>query len=96
VALLESNYYGRAPQTEKVAAIRAPLLLHYAGIDEGVNATVPAFETALRNAGKTYTLHMYEGAQHAFHTDTAGARYDATAARLAWSRTIEFFDRNLR
>jgi dienelactone hydrolase len=68
VPLLESNYYGRAPQTEKVAAIRAPLLLHYAGIDEGVNATVPAFETALRNAGKTYTLHMYEGAQHASTT----------------------------
>jgi carboxymethylenebutenolidase len=96
VPLLESNYYGRAPQTEKVAAIRAPLLLHYAGIDEGVNATVPAFETALRNAGKTYTLHMYEGAQHAFHNDTAGPRYNADAAKLAWTRTVEFFDKTLK
>jgi carboxymethylenebutenolidase len=89
-------FYGRAPQTEKVPAIRAPLLLHYAGNDEGVNATVPAFEAALRNAGKTYTLHMYEGAQHAFHNDTGAARYNADAARLAWSRTLEFFDRALR
>jgi carboxymethylenebutenolidase len=89
-------FYGRAPQTEKVAAIRAPLLLHYAGIDEGVNATVPAFETALKNGGKTYTLHMYEGVQHAFHNDTSAARYNADAAKLAWTRTIEFFDKTLR
>jgi carboxymethylenebutenolidase len=89
-------FYGVAPPIEKVPAIKAPLLLHYAGVDERVNATVPGFEAALKSAGKSYTLHMYEGAQHAFHNDTGGARYDAAAARLAWSRTIEFFDRTLR
>jgi carboxymethylenebutenolidase len=89
-------FYGTAPAVEQVPAIKTPLMLHYAGIDERVNASVPAFEAALKAAGKPYTLHMYEGAQHAFHNDTAGARYDAMAARLAWSRTIEFFDRHLR
>jgi carboxymethylenebutenolidase len=85
-----------APALEQVPAIRAPLLLHYAGVDERVNATVPPFEAALKKAGKPYTLHVYEGVEHAFHNDTSAARYDATAARLAWSRTIEFFDRALR
>jgi carboxymethylenebutenolidase len=89
-------FYGVAPPLDGVPAIKGPLLLHYAGIDERVNATVPAFEAALRAAGKPYTLHMYEGAQHAFHNDTAGARYDQAAARLAWSRTVEFFERTLR
>ena len=58
--------------------------------------SVPPFEAALKAAGKTYTLYMYEGAQHGFHNDTAGARYDAAAAKLAWARTMEFFDRTLR
>jgi carboxymethylenebutenolidase len=89
-------FYGGAPPADKVPAIRAPLLLHYAGNDAGVNATVPPLEAALKAAGKTYTLHMYEGAQHAFHNDTGAARYNADAARLAWTRTIEFFDRTLR
>jgi carboxymethylenebutenolidase len=89
-------FYGVAPPLDQVPAIRAALLLHYAGADERVNATVPPFEAALKAAGKPYTVHMYEGAQHAFHNDTAGARYDAAAARLAWSRTIAFFDRTLR
>jgi carboxymethylenebutenolidase len=89
-------FYGVAPPIDKVPAIKAPLLLHYAGIDERVNATVPRFEAALKDARKTYTLHMYEGVNHAFHNDTAGARYNAEAARLAWSRTIEFFNRTLR
>jgi carboxymethylenebutenolidase len=89
-------FYGVAPPIDKVPVIKAPLLLHYAGIDERVNATVPRFEAALKDAGKPYTLHMYEGVNHAFHNDTAGARYNAEAARLAWSRTIEFFNRTLR
>ncbi len=89
-------FYGVAPPLDKVPAIKAPLLLHYAGLDERVNATVPPFEAALKAARKTYTLHMYDGVNHAFHNDTGGARYDAAAARLAWSRTIEFFDRTLR
>ena len=89
-------FYGSAPPVDQVPAIKTPLLLHYAGIDERVNATVPPFEAALKAAGKPYTVYMYEGAQHAFHNDTAGARYDAMAASMAWSRTVEFFDRNLR
>ena len=89
-------FYGVTPPLDKVPNIRAPLLLHYAGNDERVNATVPSFEAALRNAGKTYTLYTYEGTQHSFHNDTGGARYDAAAAKLAWSRTMEFFDRTLR
>jgi len=89
-------FYGVAPPLDKVPAIKAPLLLHYAGIDDRVNATVPPFEAALKAAGKTYTLHVYEGVNHAFHNDTAGARYNADAARLAWTRTIDFFNRTLR
>ena len=73
-----------------------PSAIRYAGIDDRVNATVPPFEAALKAAGKTYTVHVYDGVNHAFHNDTAGARYDAAAAKLAWSRTIEFFDRTLR
>jgi len=88
-------FYGAAPPLDKVPAIRASLLLHYAGNDGFVNPTVPPFEAALKAGGKTYTLHMYEGVQHAFHNDTGGARYDAAAAKLAWTRTIEFFDRTL-
>ncbi|HEV8677124.1 MAG TPA: dienelactone hydrolase family protein [Methylomirabilota bacterium] len=89
-------FYGIAPPLDKVSAIKAPLLLHYAGLDDRVNATVPPFEDALKKAGKTYTLHVYEGTKHAFHNDTAGARYDPAAATLAWSRTLEFFARTLR
>jgi carboxymethylenebutenolidase len=89
-------FYGSAPPADSVPAIRAPLLLHYAGLDERVNASVPAFEAALKRTGKPYTLHMYEGAQHAFHNDTSQARYHPEAARLAWLRTLEFFERTLR
>jgi carboxymethylenebutenolidase len=89
-------FYGPAPALDKVPAIHTPLLLHYAGNDGFVNPSVPPFEAALKAAGKTYTLHMYEGVQHAFHNDTGGARYDAAAAKLAWTRTIEFFDKTLR
>lgn len=89
-------FYGVAPPLDQVPAVRAPLLLHYAGLDDRVNATVGPFEAALRAAGKPYSLHWYEGVHHAFHNDTAGARYDAAAARLAWDRTLEFFERALR
>jgi carboxymethylenebutenolidase len=88
-------YYGRTPETDKVANIKAALLLHYAGMDERINANVPAFKDALDKAGVKYTLHMYDGKQHAFNNDTSAARYDAEAARLAWDRTIEFFRKNL-
>lgn len=71
-------------------AIQAPLLLHYAGLDERINAGIAAYEDALMANGKTYTVHLYEGVDHAFNNDTAEARYDAQAAALAWSRTVAF------
>ena len=88
-------FYGRTPPSEKVADIKAPLLLNQAGNDPNTNAGVPAFEAALKQAGKSYELFMYEGAQHAFHNDTSEARYDAAAAKLAWGRTIAFFKKSL-
>jgi carboxymethylenebutenolidase len=88
-------FYGQAPATEAVAGIQAPLLLNYAGQDERINAGVPAFEAALKEHGKTYTLYMYEGVQHAFHNDTSAARYDEAAAKLAWQRTVDFLKENL-
>lgn len=88
-------FYGRVPPPAAVPNIHAPLLLHYAGLDQRINADLPAYEEALRAAGKRYTLHMYEGANHAFHNDTSAARYDPEAARLAWERTVAFFRQNL-
>jgi carboxymethylenebutenolidase len=78
-----------------VANIRAPLLLHYAGLDERVDAGVPDFRKALDAAGVKYELHMYEGVNHAFHNDTSAERYAPEAAKLAWQRSIEFFKRHL-
>jgi carboxymethylenebutenolidase len=88
-------FYGRTPPLDQVGKIEAPLLLHYAGLDERINADVPAFEEALREAGATYTLHRYEGVNHAFHNDISQARYDAEAAKLAWERTIAFLEQQL-
>jgi carboxymethylenebutenolidase len=88
-------YYGRVPPLEFVPDVQAPLLLHYAGEDQRINADVPAFEEALQEAGKAYELHMYEGAQHAFNNDTSEARYDEAAATLAWQRTVAFFEEHL-
>jgi carboxymethylenebutenolidase len=88
-------FYGRQPASGEVSKIQAPLLLHYAGLDERINAGIPEYEQALQDAGVDYTIHMYEGANHAFHNDTSEARYDPQAAELAWSRTIEFFKQNL-
>jgi carboxymethylenebutenolidase len=88
-------FYGRQAATEDVPKINAPLLLHYASLDERVNAGWPAYEAALKANGKHYTAHMYEGANHGFHNDTT-PRYDEAAAKLAWERTLEFFGRHLR
>jgi carboxymethylenebutenolidase len=88
-------FYGRQPTGEEAARIEAPLLLHYAGIDERVNAGIADYEQALKAAGVDYTIHMYEGANHAFHNDTNAARYNQEAAELAWSRTIEFLKQQL-
>ncbi|HXV26171.1 MAG TPA: dienelactone hydrolase family protein [Alphaproteobacteria bacterium] len=88
-------FYGRTPPIENIPNISAPLLLHYAGLDERINADVPAFRDALDQAGVRYELHLYEGANHAFHNDTSEARYAPDAAKLAWQRTVEFLKREL-
>jgi len=88
-------YYGRQPSDDKVPAIKAPLLLHYAGIDENVNKGIQGYEAALKANGKTFELHMYEGANHAFNNDTNAARYNKEAADLAWGRTLAFFKKYL-
>ncbi|MCM5555595.1 dienelactone hydrolase family protein [Pleomorphomonas sp. NRK KF1] len=89
------SYYGAQPVAETVAAIKAPLLLHYAGLDDRINAGIPVFEAALKEAGKTYELHMYPGVNHAFNNDTSAARYDKAAADLAWQRTVDFLKSHL-
>lgn len=88
-------FYGRQPAAEDVPKISAPLLLHYAGNDQGVNAGIAAYEAALKANNKVYQLYMYDGKQHGFHNDTT-PRYDEAAAKLAWSRTLEFFNKYLR
>jgi len=88
-------YYGRQIPADQVARIKAPLLLHYAENDEGVNAGIAAYEAALKANNKKYTMHTYAGTQHAFNNDTGAARYNKAAADLAWSRTMAFFKENL-
>ena len=83
-------YYGMPPAAADVAKIKAPLLLHYAGLDDRTNAGIPAFEAALKAGNKTYELHVYDGVNHAFNNDTNAARYDKPAADLAWGRTLAF------
>ncbi len=88
-------FYGRQVAADDAAKITAPLLLHYAGNDQGINAGIAAYEAALKANNKVYTVHMYEGKQHGFHNDTT-PRYDEAAAQLAWTRTLEFFNKYLR
>lgn len=88
-------YYGSQVPAEQVPSIKAPLMLHYAGLDERINAGIDAYKAALDVNGKTYELHMYDGVNHAFNNDTSAARYDKAAADLAWSRTVEFLKKNL-
>lgn len=88
-------YYGMQAKAEDVARIKAPLQLHYAGLDERINAGIPAYEAALKAAGKTYEIHLYDGVNHAFNNDTNAARYNEAAAKLAWQRTLDFLKRNL-
>jgi carboxymethylenebutenolidase len=89
-------YYGRQPASEDVPKIQASLLLHYAGLDERINEGIPEFKAALEEVSVDYRLYMYEGAQHAFNNDTNPDRYDEEAARLAWERTIAFFNEKLK
>ena len=88
-------FYGRHPEADRAAAIKAPLMLIHAELDERVNASWPDFEKGLKAAGVDYVHHDYEGAQHGFHNDTT-PRYDQKAAELAWTRTVEFFSRHLK
>jgi carboxymethylenebutenolidase len=88
-------FYGGQPSADAVPQIKASLLLHYAGNDQGINAGIPAYEAALKANGKAYTLYVYEGTQHGFHNDTT-PRYNEQAAKLAWQRTVDFFNRTLR
>ncbi|AXS41893.1 dienelactone hydrolase family protein [Breoghania sp. L-A4] len=88
-------YYGRQPDASQVAWINAPLLLHYAGLDERINAGIADYEAALKAEGKQATIHVYEGVNHAFNNDTNAARYDKAAADLAWQRTVAFFKETL-
>ncbi|MBA3508071.1 MAG: dienelactone hydrolase family protein [Betaproteobacteria bacterium] len=87
-------FYGGQPPAGDVVKIKAPLLIHYAGNDEGINAGWPAFEAALQAAGVKYSMFKYAGTQHGFNNDTT-PRYDEAAAKLAWQRTVEFFNQNL-
>ena len=88
-------FYGNHPAAEDAARVKAPLLIHFAGVDERINAAWPAYEAALKAAGARYTAHTYAGTQHGFNNDTT-PRFDAAAARLAWDRTITFFNQALK
>lgn len=88
-------YYGRQAASDEVPSIEAPLLLHYAGLDERINAGIDDYRAALEAAGKEFEIHVYEGVNHAFNNDTSAARYDKQAAELAWSRTVAFLKEKL-
>lgn len=87
-------FYGKQPTSADVPKIKAPLLIHYAGLDTRVNAGWPEYETALKAAGTRYEAFIYQGVNHGFHNDST-PRYDAAAAELAWDRTVAFFRANL-
>jgi carboxymethylenebutenolidase len=87
-------FYGRHPVPEEAARIEAPLMLHHAGLDDRVNASWPAFEKGLQDAGRDYSNFLYADVNHGFHNDTT-PRYDKAAAELAWQRTLEHFSRHL-
>ena len=88
-------FYGAQPPADQVSKIKAPLLLHYASQDTRITGNWPAYEAALKANGVTFTGYVYQGAQHGFHNDTT-PRYDEAAAKLAWQRTLDFFNKYLR
>ncbi|MBB3408542.1 carboxymethylenebutenolidase [Rhizobium sp. BK316] len=88
-------YYGAQPPASEVANIKAALLLHYAGLDDRINAGIDAYKKALEENGKKFEIYIYDGANHAFNNDTSAARYDKAAADLAWGRTVAFLKQNL-
>ena len=83
-------YYGAQPQASDVPNIKAALMLHYAGLDDRINAGIDAYRKELQAGGKTFEIFVYDGVNHAFNNDTSAARYDKKAADLAWGRTVEF------
>ncbi|HKO82284.1 MAG TPA: dienelactone hydrolase family protein [Chitinophagaceae bacterium] len=89
-------FYGLQADIADVPKIKAALQLHYAGLDERINAGMAAYEEALKKAGITYEQYVYEGVNHAFHNDTAPTRYNEAAAKLAWQRTMDFFAKHLK
>ena len=89
------SFYGSAPTPEEISHIKAPLQLHFAGVDERINAGWPDYEKALKAAKVKYEAHTYPGAQHGFNNDTT-PRYNEPAANLAWQRTLDFFNKHLR
>ena len=88
-------FYGSAPNVDEVAKIKTPLMIQSAEVDERINAAWPAFENALKAANVTYERHFYPGTQHGFNNDTT-PRFDAAAAKLAWGRTVAFFNKHVR
>ena len=88
-------FYGNHPSADNAAKVKAPLLIHFAGMDDRINSAWPAYEEALKAAGIRYSAHSYAGTQHGFNNDTT-PRFDAAAAQLAWSRTMAFFAEHLK
>ncbi|MBB3540131.1 MULTISPECIES: dienelactone hydrolase family protein [unclassified Rhizobium] len=88
-------YYGAQPKATDVPNIKAALMLHYAGLDDRINAGIDAYKKALQENGKDFQIFVYDGVNHAFNNDTSSARYDKKAADLAWTRTVEFLKKNL-
>jgi carboxymethylenebutenolidase len=88
-------FYGSAPNIEDVAKIKAPMMIQSAEVDERINAAWPGYEKALQAANVTYERHLYPGTQHGFNNDTT-PRYDTGAAKLAWDRTVAFFNKHVR
>ncbi|HET9149481.1 MAG TPA: dienelactone hydrolase family protein [Alphaproteobacteria bacterium] len=89
-------YYGLAPKPEDVAKLHAPTIVHLGALDKRIGSTYPAFEKALKGAGKNYTIYTYDGANHAFNNDSDPTRYNASAAKPAWSRTLAHFKKYLK
>jgi carboxymethylenebutenolidase len=89
-------FYGMQPKADDVAKIKGAVQLHYGGLDERIDAGIPAYAEALKKYNVPYELYVYEGANHAFHNDTSAARYNEAAAKLAWKRTLDFFGKYLK
>jgi carboxymethylenebutenolidase len=89
-------FYGQQLSAENTKRLKVPVMLHYAGTDDRINAGIADFRAALDAVGVPYSLNMYPGTQHGFNNDSTAARYNEAAAKLAWHRTIDFFDTYLK